>query len=69
MIWSMKTSRARNFLTGLGLAGLIAGCASGTSLRMIPEGGCAACDGVDQAVQATTPAPVPVTPLPGIVGG
>lgn len=69
MIWSMKTSRARNLLTGLVLAGLIAGCASGTSLRLIPEGGCVACDGVDPPVQATTPAPVPVTPLPAIVEG
>ncbi len=67
MIRSMKTSKARNFLTGLLLAGLIAGCASGTALRLIPEDGCLACDGVDQAIQAT--APVPVTALPGIVGG
>lgn len=69
MIWSMKTSKARNFLTGLVLAGLIAGCASGTSLRLIPEDGCAACDSIHQPAQATTPAPVPVTPLPVIVGG
>ncbi len=65
----MKTSRARNLLTGLVFAGLVAGCASGTSLRLIPEGGCTACDGVDQPAQATPPAPVPVTPLPVIVEG
>lgn len=69
MIWSMKTSRARNILTGLVLAGLIAGCASGTSLRLIPEVGCASCDSAEQPVQATTPDPIPVTPLPVIVGG
>ncbi len=65
----MKTSRARNFLTGLVLAGLVAGCATGTNLRLIPELGCADCEGVDQPVQATTPDPVPVTPLPAIVEG
>lgn len=69
MIWSMKTSRAKNFLTGLVLAGLVGGCASGATLRLIPEGGCVAYDGVDQPVQATTPEPVPVTPLPAIVEG
>ena len=69
MIWSMKTSRARNFLTGLVLAGLIAGCVSGAPLRLIPEVGCPSCDDVDQPVQATAPEPVPVTPLPVIVGG
>ncbi len=69
MILGMKTSRVRNFLTGLVLALVIAGCASGTSLRLIPEGGCTSCEGVDQPIQATTPAPVPVTPLPVIVEG
>lgn len=69
MIWSMKNSRARNFLTGLVLAGLIAGCAAGPSLRLIPETGCGGCDGVEQPAQATTPDPIPVTPLPVIVEG
>ena len=71
----MKTTRARNFLAGLVLAGLVAGCTSGTSLRLIPEAGCPGCDGIDPpgedttAGQETTPAPVPVTPLPVIVEG
>ncbi len=69
MIWSMKNSRARNLLTGLVLAGLIAGCAAGPSLRLIPEAGCGGCDGIDQPAQATTPDPIPVTPLPVIVEG
>ena len=68
MIACMKTSRARNFLMGLVLAGLVAGCASGTTLRLIPEVGCADCQGVDQPAQATTPDPIPVTPLPVIEG-
>lgn len=54
---------------GLVLAGLLGGCASGTALRLIPQGGCDGCEGVDQPTQATTPAPVPVTPLPTIVEG
>lgn len=51
------------------MAGLIAGCVSGAPLRLIPEVGCPSCDDVDQPVQATAPEPVPVTPLPVIVGG
>lgn len=35
----------------------------------IPQVGCADCEGVDQPSQATTPDPVPVTPLPAIVEG
>lgn len=65
----MKTNRATKLLAGLVLAGLLAGCASGTTLRLIPEGGCDGCEGVDQPTQATTPAPIPVTPLPTIVEG
>ena len=69
MICGMKTSRARNFLTGLVLAGLVAGCASGMNLRLIPEVGCADCEGVELPAQAATPDPIPVTPLPAIVEG
>ena len=71
----MKTTRARNFLTGLVLVGLVAGCASGTSLQLIPEADCPGCHGVDPPAQTITPAqttapePVPVTPLPVIVEG
>ncbi len=61
----MKITGARNFLTGLVLAGLVAGCASW--LQLTPEAGCPGCYGVDPPTQTTTPTSVPVTPLPVIV--